>query len=954
MRGLIRQFAMVALTTVLLTAGLLDAEAQEPAGGLARRILDSPDLRPGLCVLVGCGDGTLAVELARGGDYLVHGLTADRQELEKARASIRSAGLYGRASVSHCPLDVLPYADDMVNLLVAEDLPAVMERGLTVEEIVRVLAPYGTAFLGKAGRLDYPGAQVEGGWARLVKPWPEGMDEWPQYRHDPGRAAISADKLVSPSTSLRWIGGDYWAHHSLQQTISAGGRNFYLIPNDTERLKEPPGVRIVARDAFNGLFLWDRRLEGLPNHNTCGPLVAGGGRLYVCGLGKVKAFDAATGAPVKEYDFSPVQVTYYDGMLIRGQGAGAAYDAETGEKVWDGELSGYDPVVIAGDRFYLELYGHRELGCADVRTGKTVWKAPTAEGATGALLCHRDGILFLKSHSGRNSGYSAKDGRHLWTYSYPLSGHGGRPDLFPVGGLAWVHKGTPERATYGESWIGLDPLTGEVTKEVVYGDGQKVKHRCYGERATETYILCGGMDFFDMRAGKHYAFHGARGACGFGYFPANGLVYGAPTLCECFAHVRGFSALSGGPQPDLSEWNSPAEDRLERGPGRPSDRLPDEQDWPTFRHDAARGACTTAVLPAGSKLRWDRKVGADVSVPVAACGAVYVASVEDHRVLALDAGSGRVLWDYQAGGRVDSPPTIAAGVAIFGCRDGTVHCLSAETGELVWRFQAAPAERNIVSYEQVESVWPVHGSVLVVGQTAYFAAGRHSEIDGGIFLYAADVRTGRTLWRKQVIREHLLQQTSRGEIGNEMNDILSSDGQTIYMRRKRFDAATGEYCAPTSYFVLGGTVGFLNDVARPPYGWKHEFQRQWTLRQEGTGRQSVMGSIFAWEGTDVFGLNNDGNELFRSPRSGSRTWRRETPAGSCPKAVIRAGEVVLVAAMPDVDDASRGEVWACAAADGALLGTTPLPAAPRFDGMAAVPGRLFVSTQDGRVLCVGQ
>ena len=39
-------------------------------------------------------------------------------------------------------------------------------------------------------------------------------------------------------------------------------------------------------------------------------------------------------------------------------------------------------------------------------------------------------------------------------------------------------------------------------------------------------------------------------------------------------------------------------------------------------------------------------------------------------------------------------------------------------------------------------MWPVHGSVLVENDTVYFAAGRSSFLDGGIYLFGLDVATG--------------------------------------------------------------------------------------------------------------------------------------------------------------------------------------------------------------------
>jgi hypothetical protein len=43
-----------------------------------------------------------------------------------------------------------------------------------------------------------------------------------------------------------------------------------------------------------------------------------------------------------------------------------------------------------------------------------------------------------------------------------------------------------------------------------------------------------------------------------------------------------------------------------------------------------------------------------------------------------------------------------------------------------------------------------------------------------------------------------------------------------------------------------------------------------------------------------------------------------------------------------------------APADGKILFETALPAMPVFDGMAAAGGRLFLSTTDGKVLCLGK
>jgi hypothetical protein len=76
---------------------------------------------------------------------------------------------------------------------------------------------------------------------------------------------------------------------------------------------------------------------------------------------------------------------------------------------------------------------------------------------------------------------------------------------------------------------------------------------------------------------------------------------------------------------------------------------------------------------------------------------------------------------------------------LFGSADGRVYCLRLADGELIWRFIAAPADLRAVAEDRVESLWPVHGSILVPNGVAYCSAGRSTWLDGGIYLYGLEV-----------------------------------------------------------------------------------------------------------------------------------------------------------------------------------------------------------------------
>ena len=124
--------------------------------------------------------------------------------VQKARRSLRARGLNGRVSVEQASWrQPLPYPDNTVNLLVADDLPGLLKDGLSAGEIPRVLAPNGMAYLGggraapapaafKAllGKAKLKGFEMAGampGWAKVRKRPDPRTDEWTHFLHNPGR-----------------------------------------------------------------------------------------------------------------------------------------------------------------------------------------------------------------------------------------------------------------------------------------------------------------------------------------------------------------------------------------------------------------------------------------------------------------------------------------------------------------------------------------------------------------------------------------------------------------------------------------------------------------------------------------------------------------------------------------------------------------------------------------------
>ncbi|MHC4401106.1 MAG: class I SAM-dependent methyltransferase, partial [Planctomycetota bacterium] len=271
-------------------------------GDLARRILADTDVRGGLIVHLGCGDGKLTAALHPHDGCLVHGVAADADSVAEARKHITSLGLYGTVSVDHYDGKRLPYVDGTVNLVVAEELGEV-----PMDEVLRVLAPGGVAYVKRNGK-----------WAKTVKPRAEETDEWTHYLYDASNNAVSQDEAVDPPASLQWVSAPRFSRShehlaSLSAAVASGGRIFSLEDRGpVESIAFPSRWFLVARDAYNGLTLWKRNVGPWEWHLRefrHGPpqltrrLVAVDDRVYATLRygGPVEAIDAATGETLTTY-----------------------------------------------------------------------------------------------------------------------------------------------------------------------------------------------------------------------------------------------------------------------------------------------------------------------------------------------------------------------------------------------------------------------------------------------------------------------------------------------------------------------------------------------------------------------------------------------------------------------------------------------------------------------------
>jgi len=1014
------RWILLGLCTAVFTVGASRAQTvqwSEAGESAADRAAASLGVTGGLCVQIGAENTDLAAGLATTGHFLIQVLDADERVVDQVRRQLHSRGLYGLMSVDRLPEEGgLPYTEDLVNLLFVS---AQGSARVSPEEASRVLCPGGVLVVGSgqttaeqltaAGLADVRAAGRDGAWLVAKKPRPAEMDEWSHPRHSASGNAVSHDALVAPPRRVRWIAG---ASAEVGGMVTAGGRNFY--------------AGVLARDGFNGLRLWQRDLVGpstgdgftmrnLGPRNV--PPVAGGDRLYVVEKKKLLALDAATGKTISEYADAgePNTVLFDKGTLIAVTGDSVgAFDAESAELKWTFSAPG-PRHVVAGDDTVALVQGRSQRGEAieavvlDMATGRVRWKRddfPWLAKVT-RTVCHGRFVAYevssLNDDAPGNAVHlvAADDGKPLVDYPFlPGMNHRRQARAMFLDDRLWLLEGGKDenQKRLPTRVSAVDFRTGEVLLTHPAG----LTH-CFPPVMTCRYMISGEFDLTDLRTGQVDAHQITKAACGLdaGWVPANGLIYVTPKHCVCWPMLRGYAALAperpagSVAEMDLEEMDFPLETGVDPPTGAPEGNGKD--DWPCYRHDPWRSGSTPAQAPRRLEPVWSVDLGAGdlsgpivddwrenffvkgpITSPVIAEGRVVVARPDAHEVVALDAERGEVAWRFTANGRVDTAPTIHRGLCLFGAKSGWVYCLRADDGRMVWRLRAAPLGEQIVAYGQLESPWPVPGSVLVIDDVAYFAAGRQSLADGGILVFAVEPSNGNIRWVRRLdsVPQQGFYECSALEFDNF--DLLHRQGDGVAMSRWVFDRKTGEMSLDRwAAFAKLNTGGGAAMVPQGCWSYAPRHQRRipsYTPRRPLVvfrdnvlfgclqGSSTVYRRDFNLEGGEQFDtrwitgwhastLSRQGKMPWRSHRLAEKaSWQvdvfgQETGRPSI-DAMVLAGDRLLLAG-------SDGHLRVLSSAEGKQVAGQALPA-PLWDGMAVAHGRLYYSSRSGQLLCLGE
>ena len=747
------------------------------------------------------GNANYPVELAKASELTLYVQSADRDQVRAVREAANAAGLLGRRIfVDSGSLSSIHLADNIADCI----LVAPSAEGKTPdEELLRALRPRAAAFVGDR---------------KLVKPVPDGIDEWTHPYHGPDNNPQSTDQLVRGSFRTQFLGYPKFSPMP-QQTVIAGGRIFKAMGHIAHKANQNEMLNtLLCINAYNGTILWKRALSpGFMIHRNT--MIATEDALYMGDHESCKIIDARSGeiraqitVPEKITD-GPVWkwMAIDDGVLFalvgnpevpvdtqrsRRRGLGhwpwamwkghdykdprmafgfgrtlVAIELETRKILWhyrDQEFLDARGVCMNGDRIFC-FSPERFLASIDAKDGKLLWRNSDRD-----LL---EAIGPNRRAQGYITGYATtcymKCNEDLIFFAGPqrsklvvaAADDGKLAWTYPTGNLQLVLRDDavwaagPQRSRSG---VRLDYATGKVLAEF---PARRACTRATGCADSIFFRASGGTVrvFTETNTAEHI--DPMRPPCQDGVLVSNGHLYWGPWMCGCQLSLYGNICLSpaGGSRKDGADLYEVARQLganitdvkpLGIHPG----------DWPSYRGDNARRNVTKVGIPSYVELLWKANVSSNElpTAPVVAGGLVFVAD-RSGVVRAIDE-HGQPVWKTFTAGPVYYPPAVAHDRVYVGSADGRVYALEAGTGRLLWSFRVAPEDRLIPVYGKLISAWPVAGGVVVDKGTVYATAGiAHYD---GTHVVALDAITG----------ELTAHNSTSGTLSDQVNNGVSMQG----------------------------------------------------------------------------------------------------------------------------------------------------------------------------------
>jgi len=403
------------------------------------------------------------------------------------------------------------------------------------------------------------------------------------------------------------------------------------------------------------------------------------------------------------------------------------------------------------------------------------------------------------------------------------------------------------------------------------------------------------------------------------------------------------------------------------------------EDWPTYMHDNRRSGLTTETLtlsnldqgwvytpPSPPQLAWDGGHPWDsyanaIQVPmrdfdtaffVTAVGdMVYFGSSVTDSVHCYDARTGTQRWFYTTNGPVRYPPSFYEEKLYFASDDGYAYCINAANGSFVWKYSASGDDSRLIGNNgSLIPMWPVRTGTAVMEGKVYFAA---SLVPWNrSYLCSVDAATGSAVGPG-------LYAVSGGS--TPMSAILVSPTK-IYLAQGRSYPDVYNRVNGSLHGHVGGKSGdggcYVLLTSDAGYAYAHGQDHGTGYRANEyadrvatypNGKCMIVSGQTAYVITEQFTVDVSKNDKsISNPRlrainrqNGGTLWSVacDNPCYS----LIMAGDVLFMG--------GTNKVSAHANSDGRELWSRPVQGRAR--GIAAANGRLFVSTDTGRIYMFG-
>ncbi|MBT3380789.1 MAG: PQQ-binding-like beta-propeller repeat protein [Lentisphaerae bacterium] len=578
-------------------AGLPAATVE--VAGAAKQILARTGLRTGLCIDLGCGDGSLALELARTSELRIIAIDSDPAALGRARRVLTAAGLYGaRVQVFKADPAASGLPDRVANVVVSGRSMTQPVPPLVLAEAGRVVRPWG-------------GATAFGPGAQLAVTRRRALPDTGQWTHQYASAwnpGASTDSVARAPLRLAWYND--WGvlmpsrHGRAPAPLFKDG---YLVALGLNA--------VLCADAYNGRLLWQYPIPDLMAFYN-GEHNAGVARTHgVCCLADDSVYlrlqddrclrlDLATGEKLREYavPLDDKGRTGTWGYIAAAPGAllGTVYHPRVkppavprpaGLRFEAGELFALDPVsgkhlwtyrarqsirhnaiAVADGKVFVVDCASREsqiaaqrrdapskapppsLVCLDLRTGQVLWSSDQDVFATVLAVSPAHDVLLLAGQmdlrgfqpqgdrlaAQRLAGVRPSDGKRLWDVTVPATDAHNTYLSRPL---------ITGRTVYAQPWA-FDLLTGERHQDfLLKGRG---KHACGIVSGSPNLLLfrSGTLAYADLLNGhgETHSYGGIRPGCWINAIVAGGAVLmpDASEICSCSYLIKASVALQHG------------------------------------------------------------------------------------------------------------------------------------------------------------------------------------------------------------------------------------------------------------------------------------------------------------------------------------------------------------------------------------------------------------------------